>query len=74
MSQINTGPNSMRQIAVMFTPYHSTTPQAATCPSCKTTMTLVRVMPRFAGMAELHTFECKECRTVTTQAAENRPR
>ncbi len=32
-------------------------------------MTLVRVTPRLAGMAELHTFECKLCGAVMTQAA-----
>jgi hypothetical protein len=27
-------------------------------------------MPRVGGMAELHTFECKECHAILTQVAD----
>jgi hypothetical protein len=37
-------------------------------------MSVVRVLPRVAGMAELHTFECKRCSAILTQVADERPR
>jgi hypothetical protein len=54
----------------MLIPSPSIKPQSVDCPGCGTPMGLVRVAPRFAGMAELHTFECKRCSAVVTQVAD----
>jgi hypothetical protein len=51
----------------------STKPASVACPECNAPMTLARITPRLGGMAELHSFECKACRAVLTQAADDRP-
>lgn len=37
-----------------------------TCPGCETEMKLTRVMPALAGLPELRTYQCPDCKEVTT--------
>jgi hypothetical protein len=34
-------------------------------------MKLARVTPRFGGLPELQTFECRPCRVILTEAADD---
>ena len=41
------------------------------CPNCRQPMTLARVTPRFGGLPELQTFECRPCGVTLTEAVED---
>jgi hypothetical protein len=43
----------------------------ASCPKCSNPMRLARVTPRFGGLPELRTFECRRCGVAVTEAVEN---
>ena len=43
------------------------------CPNCSKPMRLARVTPRFGGLPELKTFECRPCGVTLTEAVENLP-
>ncbi len=72
LRQINAAETSRLHIAGMLKPVPSIKAETVLCPSCNAPMTLVRVTPRLGGMAELHTFECKVCRAVLTEVADDR--
>jgi hypothetical protein len=38
------------------------------CPNCGQPMMLARVTPRFGGLPELHTFECRPCGAILTES------
>jgi hypothetical protein len=40
------------------------------CPNCGQAMKLARITPRFGGLPELRTFECRPCGTTSTEAVE----
>lgn len=44
-------------------------PELPLCPNCGTPMVLARISPRFGGLPELHTFQCKPCSVVFTEVA-----
>lgn len=41
------------------------------CPSCGKPMKLARVTPRFGGLPELRSFECRPCNVTLTEAVED---
>jgi hypothetical protein len=43
------------------------------CASCGQPMKLARVTPRFGGLPELQTFECRPCGSVLTEMTDERP-
>jgi len=49
----------------------STTAKAPRCPNCNQPMNLARVTPRFGGLPELQTFECRPCRETMTEIIED---
>jgi hypothetical protein len=45
------------------------TPRRPQCPSCAQIMRLVRITPRFEGLPDLYTFECRTCGLSHIEAA-----
>lgn len=41
-------------------------PRPLTCPGCETEMRLTRVTPALAGLPELRTYQCPDCKEVMT--------
>lgn len=41
-------------------------PRRLSCPGCETEMKLTKVMPALAGLPELRTYQCPDCKEVTT--------
>ena len=41
------------------------------CSNCGKRMELARVTPRFGGLSELRSFECRPCGVVVTEAVED---
>jgi transposase-like protein len=60
-TQESLGPDQSRMNTVAKTPR---------CPSCGKPMKLARVTPRFGGLPELQTFECRPCGSVATETVD----
>ena len=41
------------------------------CPNCGQSMKLARVTPRFGGLPELQTFECRPCGVTSTEVIDD---
>lgn len=45
-------------------------PRPVTCPICGKDMRLTKVVPALAGLPELRTHQCPDCKEVTTVAVQ----
>ena len=50
----------------------SNDPDIPVCPVCAHPMRLARLTPRFGGLPELRSFECRACRVVLTLPEQDR--
>lgn len=41
-------------------------PHPPTCPGCEKEMKLTKVVPALAGLPELRSYQCSECKNVVT--------
>ena len=53
---------------MLMTTTHSVEVDSPACPNCREPMRLIKLEPSFAGIPELRTFQCNECKLMMTMA------
>ncbi len=65
--------NSSQEYLGSDQPKMNTDAKKPHCASCGLPMKLARVTPRFGGLPELQTFECRPCGSVVTETINDLP-